>query len=194
MSNLIKILSLPIFIVSIWSVNSFFLPMVTKDLDIIDDAKKELLLKESFNASSPANLSQSINQFVSGKFDKNQIIDLIATFARDSGVEISSLDVQPDNSKETTPNANVSDDQSKTATPAIGDTKVNLVNTLKSVKLNVSIKGNKNDINLFTSKLANSKQYMDIQSIDMTFNKSPLGGGVQDISSIITAKIYYVTL
>ena len=52
----------------------------------------------------------------------------------------------------------------------------------------------KNAINLFTSKLADSKQYMDIQSIDMTFNKSPLGGGVQDISFIITLKLYYVTL
>lgn len=194
MSNLIKFFLLLIFIVVIWSINSFLLPIVTKDVDTISQFKKELLFKQSFDSASPAKLSQSLDQFIPRKFDKTQIIDLIAVFAQESGVEISSLDVQAERLRASSSEVDVINNNVTTDTTNISQQQLSKSNTLKSVKLNISIKGNKNSIDIFISKLANSRPYIDIQSIDITFNKLLLGSGVQDITSIITSNIYYITL
>jgi hypothetical protein len=84
MKNYIKILSLLVFIISLWTFNSFLKFRIDEDLLNLQKLQKQLLLKESFNSqSSPANLSKSIDEFVPEKFDKSQLTNLMFRFSQE---------------------------------------------------------------------------------------------------------------
>jgi len=194
MSNLTKLLSLAIFIVAIWSVNSFLLPRVSNDTNNINIDKQQLLVKQSFSDSSPANLSKSVNEFVIKKFDKNELVNLIDILSRQSGIKISNLNVQANSANISANISNLEEDSPDTdsSIPALS-TIPTKSNTLKSVDLSINISGNKSSIDLFLSKLVESKQYIDIQDINLDFSSdSTLASPV--IDSIITAKLYYINL
>lgn len=194
MSNLAKFLSLIIFGVAIWSVNSFFLPRVKSDISVLSKSKKELFIKQNFSENSPANLSKSMNEFVLKEFDKNTVINLIEKFSNESGILISSLDIQ---AAVNTPSASIVNDESldeRDVASNIGiDEEPVMSSTLKSVNLTLVIKGSKTSVDSFIDKLANSKQYIDIQDINIRFDT--LGESVvTELDTTIKAIIYYVKL
>jgi hypothetical protein len=194
MSNLYKFLSLIIFIVAIWSVNSFLSTRVSNDLEILNKSKLELSLKQSFNDNSPADISKSMNEFVVKEFDKNQAINLIDSFAKFSGVQISTLDIQPntqDSSISISESADIDIDSSADSTTI--DSTVAQLNTLKKVNLSIEVTGTKPAIDSFVNQLSSSKQYIDIQNININFTS--LGAGQsKDLNVTILAIIYYVKL
>lgn len=194
MSNLVKFLSLIIFGVAIWSVNSFLLTRVKSDISVLSKSKKELFIKQNFNENSPANLSKSMNEFVLKDFDKNQVINLIEKFSNESGIVISSLDIQ---AVAKTASANIvnneSLDESAGASNLVPEENPVMSSTLKSVNVNLGIKGSKNSIDSFIDKLNNSKQYIDIQNININFDN--VGESIEtELDTRINAIIYYVNL
>lgn len=197
MSNSIKFLTLIIFIVAIWTVNSFLLPRISTETKNINIAKNELAVKQSFNDGSPANISKSVNEFVPKQFNKNELVNLIDRFAIESNINISSLDVQVDTSNRPSANLELEEESgSNLSTPQIEEDSVPAKsNTLKSVNISISISGNKSSIDLFLSKLVESKQYIDIQDISLSFITDSESEVVsQTVESTITAKAYYINL
>jgi len=194
MSNLAKFLSLIVFVVAIWSVNSFLLPRVKSDISLLSKSKKELAIKQSFNENSPEKLSKSMNEFVLKEFDKNQVINLIEKFANESGIVVSSLDIQAVG--KTSSGSVINDDflsESDGASNLVTDEEPDISSTLKSVNLSLDIKGSKNAIDSFTSRLSNSKQYIDIQDINISFENSG-ESVVTELDTKINAIIYYIKL
>jgi hypothetical protein len=197
MSNSIKFLALIIFIVAIWTVNSFLLPRVSTETKNINIAKNELAIKQSFNDASPANISRSVNEFIPKQFNKNELVNLIDRFAIESNINISSLDVQIDTSNRPSPNLELEEESGSNVsnTQTEEDTAPVKSNTLKGVDINIDISGNKSSIDLFLSKLVSSKQYIDIQDINISFsNDSGSETLSQTIKSSIKAKAYYINL
>lgn len=197
MSNSIKFLTLIIFIVAIWTVNSFLLPRISTETKNINIAKNELAVKQAFNDSSPANISKSVNEFVPKQFNKNELVNLIDRFAIESNINISSLDVQVGTSNRPSANLELEEESgSNLSTPQIEEDSVPAKsNTLKSVNISISISGNKSSIDLFLSKLVESKQYIDIQDISLSFITDSESEVVsQKVESTITAKAYYINL
>jgi ribosomal protein S13 len=194
MSNLNKILYLIVFGVAIWSVNLFLAPMVVADVKLLNESKKELSIKQSFNDNSPDNLFQSMNGFVLKTFDKNEVINLIEKLANESVVVVSSLDIQ---AVDKTTSALIVSENALSGTDEASNLENSeeaaLSNTLKSVNLDLDIKGSKNAIDLFIDRLANSKQYIDVQAININFNNSD-SDNVTELSAQINALIYYVKL
>jgi hypothetical protein len=195
MSNAIKFLLLTIFIVAIWSVNSFLLPKVSNETKNINIAKRELSVKQSFNDSFPVDLSTSANEFVLKRFDKNQLVNNIDSLAQKSGIRISTLDIQINNSNSLVEN---SDSDSELIDEDLSLSQTNVIttktNTLKSVSLNINIKGNKISLDSFLSELVNSKQYIDIQNINFSYSLDSDFIVSQEVESTIVATIYYVNL
>lgn len=189
MSNLYKSLSLIIFIVVIWSINSFLLPRVSSDLEFLSKSKRDLSVKKSFDDNSPANLSKSMNEFALKQFDKNQVINLIDSFSKESGVIISNLDIQATDPETT--DISLDDEVLDETIVTTSDNTIQS-NTLRSVDLNLNIKGSKNSIDLFISKLVESNQYIDIQNINI--NSDSGRDTATTLQSTIIAKIYYVKL
>jgi|LakMenE01Jun11ns_1017448.scaffolds.fasta_scaffold9890341_3 hypothetical protein len=190
MSNQIKLLSIIIFLIAIWLVNSNLLPMLSADLESIDKLKKELLLKQAFNDNNPEKLYKSSNEFVLDKYDKNKLINLIDSFTQESGVNISSLSIELGDTKKSAPTSNVEDENLDTSEILGGAEKSN---KLKIIDINIAISGNKSSVDSFLSKLADSKQYIDIQSVSGTTNLD-VDGFSQKSNSSIRVKTYYVTL
>ncbi|NBP56180.1 hypothetical protein EBU71_06545 [bacterium] len=184
MSNPTKFLALTIFIVAIWTVNLFLLPRITTETKSINNAKNELAVKKAFDDSSPANIAKSVNAFVPKQFDKNKLFNLIDGLAKESGISISSLDIQIDapNRPSSTPTMETDSAPSKS-------------NTLKSINISISISGQKSSIDSFLSKLVGSKQYIDIQDISFSFNTDSESEIVTEkVESTIIAKTYYIQL
>jgi hypothetical protein len=194
MSKIRKFLSLVVFGVAIWSFNLFLLPRVSSDLEILSKSKKDLSIKQSFNDNSPADLSKSINQFVVKEFDKNQAINLIDALSKESGVVISSLDIQAISQ---VPNSSTVEDQSLDGNldslELVSGSNAVQSSTLKSVNLDLDITGSKNSIESFISRLDNSRQYIDIQDININFNNT-LESASNEVDAQIKALIYYVKL
>lgn len=195
MSNSIKFLTLIIFIVSIWTVNSFLLPRISTETKNINIAKNELAVKQAFNDASPADISQSVNEFVLKKFDKNQLINSIDALAKKSGISISTVDVQINNSNRLVDNLDLDNEEEA---GEVSSSQTNVVatksNTLKSVSLNINIKGSKISADSFLSELVNSKQYIDIQNISFSYSFDSNLITSQTVESTIVATIYYVNL
>jgi hypothetical protein len=193
MSNSIKFLSIIIFTVGIWSINSFLSPILSAEIKNINTLKKELSVKQSFSDGAPANLKKNVNEFVLEKFDKNQLVNLVDSFSKQSAVEISSLDIQVDKPDKNVSNADNLDSNTSLSTDT--NSTVNKSNTLKSVKMVLNINGNKMSIDSFLSKLVKSKQYIDIQDISLSFIDSPNSvSGSKSAQSTIIAKVYYINL
>lgn len=198
MSNLNKLLSLVIFTVSIWSVNSFLYPRLSSGLKNLNISEQELKIKQAFNDNSPAKLSRSINDFVLPQFDRNDITNLIDRFAKDAGVSIVSIDIQVGGAINSQQNISSQDDNSESKsnsnldvlmTENVTDIKTN---TLKVVDLNINIKGPKTSIDRFLSNLSSSKQYIDIQDISISIDNNE--SSQQNIQLSITAQTYYKKL
>jgi len=193
MSNSIKFLSIIIFTVGIWSINSFLSPILSAEIKNINTLKKELSVKQSFSDGAPANLKKNVNEFVLEKFDKNQLVNLVDSFSKQSAVEISSLDIQVDKPDKNVSNADNLDSNISLSTDT--NSTVNKSNTLKSVKIVLNINGNKMSIDSFLSKLVKSKQYIDIQDISLSFIDNPNSvSGSKSVQSTIIAKVYYINL
>lgn len=193
MSNSIKFLSIIIFTVGIWSINSFLSPILSAEIKNINTLKKELSVKQSFSDGAPANLKKNVNEFVLEKFDKNQLVNLVDSFSKQSAVEISSLDIQVDKPDKNVSNADNLDSNTSLSTDT--NSTVNKSNTLKSVKMVLNINGNKMSIDSFLSKLVKSKQYIDIQDISLSFIDSPNSvSESKSAQSTIIAKVYYINL
>lgn len=196
MSNLKKFLSLIIFIVAIWSVNSFLLPKVHTETKNMSTSKEELAIKQLFNDGSPSKLAKFSNEFVLKQFDKNQLVNLIDTLAQQSGIRISSLDVQTDSSNRKLVNAEL-DSEVLDVNTSQNEFSANTTktNTLKNVNLSIRFSGSKSSIDLFLSKLAESNQYIDIHEISIAFSTQPESATVsQIVESTIIAKVYYINL
>ncbi|MEY2985994.1 MAG: hypothetical protein RJB24_223 [Candidatus Parcubacteria bacterium] len=198
MSNLNKLLSLVIFTVSIWSVNSFLYPRLSSGLKNLNISEQELKIKQAFNDNSPAKLSTSINDFVLPQFDRNDITNLIDRFAKDAGVSIVSIDIQVGGAINSQQNISSQDDNSESKsnsnldvlmTENVTDIKTN---TLKVVDLNINIKGPKTSIDRFLSNLSSSKQYIDIQDISISIDNNE--SSQQNIQLSIAAQTYYKKL
>ena len=187
MKNYIKILSLLIFIVSLWTVSSFAQDIVNRDVSKLKDLNKEFLLKESFSKqSSPSNLSKSISEFVPEKFDKSKLTDLIVKFSQESGVEIKNIDIQVAKKDSSYQEEDLLNDPDL-ASQSIRNSTLNLIN------LNFSFGGDKKSIDTLLGKIFKSKQYIDIKSINFKYkNSSSLNLG--EVEGNISATLYYINL
>lgn len=195
MSNYSKLLALLIFAVSIWSVHTFLYNKLSEDVEVIKASKQELLVKQSFNDNTPAKLSSSISDFIPAKFDKNEITNAIDKFARESNVSIVSFDTQTGTiySLKDSANQNNSEDSSG-STNQDTTSEPQITNTLKAVDLNIKVKGDKKSFDVFLEKLAISKQYIDIQDINFSFDTSGSSNPQYISDALISAKIYYQNL
>ena len=198
MSNLNKLLSIVIFTVSIWSVNSFLYPRLSSGLKNLNISEQELKIKQAFNDNAPAKLSTSINDFVLPKFDRNDITNLIDRFAKDAGASIISIDIQVGGAINSQQNISSQDDNSESTSNSSSDALMTenvsaiKTNTLKVVDLNINIKGPKTSIDRFLSNLSSSKQYIDIQDISISIDNDEFGQ--QNMQLSIAAKTYYKKL
>lgn len=183
MKNYINILALIIFILGIWTVNSFIYVNVNESIVKIQNSKKDLALKASFDKQGdPIQLSKSIDEFVPEKLDKGQLSNLISRFANEASVGIQSLSIKE--------SVNLKNNNQKS------DENNNFNNKLKAVSIEIKIKGTKQSIYNFCSKLSQSKQYMDIYSINLDFNKylNSLSSSNQDVEGDILVITYYTKL
>ena len=167
MKNYINILSLIVFVISIWTVNTTFSPTIDSTVSKIKESRKDLALKQSFaEQSNLADLSKSIDSFVPEKLDKGLLINLMAKFAQESFVEIKSLDIQGVEKRISNNSASDIDISNKNSTISIEDSNTISTNTLKEINIDIDIQGNKQAIYKFCSQLYSSEQYMDILSIN----------------------------
>jgi hypothetical protein len=193
MSNLFKFLSLVIFVSLVWIVNLILLPRVNSDLKILEDSKSELAVKKTFNDNSPETIYKSINAFVLQQFDKNQVINLIDSFALESNIDVLSLDITPSKSSNNSQEISLEENLDVAIDTLSMEEGASQSNTLKIVDFKIDIQGSKNSIDSFISKLVNSKQYIDIQNINTQFLDSS-NASSNLIQSTIIAKIYYIKL
>lgn len=195
MSNYSKILAILIFAVSIWSVHTFLYNNLSEDVEAIKASKKELLVKQAFNDNTPAKLFSSISDFIPAKFDKNEITNAIDKFARESNVSIVSFDTQTGTiyALKDSASQNNSEDGASSADQDI-PSEPKITNTLKAVDLSIKVKGDKKSFDVFLSKLASSKQYIDIQDINFSFDTSGNTNPQYISDALISAKTYYRNL
>lgn len=185
------------FVVSIWSVHTFLYNKFSEDSTSLQNSKKELLLKQAFNDNAPGDISKAIIEFVPAKFDKNEITNAIDKFAKESNVKIVSFDTQAGtiySIKDPNANSQNSSEDNNVDTKQEDSSKTKITNTLKAVDLSIKVKGDKKSFDAFLYKLANSKQYIDIQDINFSFDMNG-GYNPQYISeAVINAKTYYKNL
>lgn len=198
MKNYINILSLIVFVISIWTVNTTFSPTIDSTVSKIKESRKDLALKQSFaEQSNLADLSKSIDSFVPEKLDKGLLINLMAKFAQESFVEIKSLDIQGVEKRISNNSASDIDISNKNSTISIEDSNTISTNTLKEINIDIDIQGNKQAIYKFCSQLYSSEQYMDILSINFVpiYNNIQLNSSTNNIiSAKITISTYYKKL
>jgi uncharacterized protein YxeA len=187
MKNYIKILSLLIFIVSLWTVSSFFQDIVNRDVSKLKDLNKEFLLKESFSKqSSPSNLSKSISEFIPEKFDKSKLTDLIIKYTQESGVSIKNIDIKTAKKSSSYQENNLLDDL-ETDSQNIKN------NTLNLIDLEFSFNGDKQSVDSLLDKMLKSKQYIDIKSINFNY-KNFANLNSNEVEGTIIATLYYINL
>jgi len=195
MKKYINILALIVFIVSIWTVNTFISTTIDSVTSNIENSRKDLVFKQSFaEQSDVSSLSKSIDSLVPEKLDKGLLIDLVAKFASESFVEIKSLDIQ---AVERKINNSSIDTSKKNNNSPIESNNIS-INTLKEININIDVQGNKQAIYNFCSKLSQSDQYMNILSIDLTpvaNSNSQLNTSANNIMSAkISISTYYKKL
>lgn len=190
-----NLLALLVFIVLVWSVNSYMTGVIDDNLKNINSLKKELVLKESFTTQkSTEKLSKSINEFVPDKLDKVTIINYINQLAliQSHPVKIINIDIQEVKAVNTNKDNLESEVQNSRNKKDISDQVVEKkINTFKKAELGIKLTGNKKSLDKFTERLVESKQYIDINTINFDFQPQSNAINGQDISLNITANIYY---
>lgn len=186
MKKYINILALIVFIVSIWTVNTFISTPIDSVTSNIENSRKDLVFKQSFaEQSDVSSLSKSIDSLVPEKLDKGLLIDLVAKFASESFVEIKSLDIQ---AVERKINNSSIDTSKKNNNSPIESNNIS-INTLNEININIDVQGNKQAIYNFCSKLSQSDQYMNILSIDLTPVANSNSQSNTSANNIMSAKI-----
>ena len=189
-----NLLALLVFVVLIWSVNSFVSGMIDTNLDTNNSLEKELILKQSFtNQKSTDKFSKSINEFVPDRLDKVSITNYVNQLAKDASVKISTIDIKEVNNKDNVKNV-VDDEASKKNTKSEDENKDIKINTFKKSELTIRLTGNKQSLDKFLSRLVESKQYIDIANINFDFQPQANVITGQEIALNIVANIYYKNL
>lgn len=188
-----NLLALLVFLALLWSVNLFVTGLLTDNLEDIKAMRKELFIKESFiSQGDTGKLSKSINDFVPEKLDKLSIINYVNQLTRDYSVKIVSIDVQEIDDRERLQFSleNEGDNLNGSADASIQNTETK-INTLKKAELVIQLKGNKQSLDKFLDKLVESRQYIDIKTINFDFKIKSNDVNDRDISLNIIANIYY---
>jgi hypothetical protein len=185
MKSYIQLLAPLIFIVSIWTINSFLEARLTSELKQLQESKKDLALKKSFaKQGSTVEFSQSIEEFVPIKFDKSKITNIVNTKALESSVKITKFDIQP---SKTEPANDQSEKKDSNIEKEIS------FNKFKTAKLDISFAGDKSSIDIFLYRLVTNKPYIEILSYNLDFKSTNPSMNNGDISGTITAQMYYRT-
>jgi hypothetical protein len=171
--NLFPILFCIIFISLIWTITNFYSDILTSQLSTLKELQKKTQITQSFaNQKSPAELAKRLNEFIPETLDKGAITNELTQFARDANIEISSISV--DGKVATTQDTDSSNTDNTT------------INTLRSESITLKIIGGKREIYTFLQKLTQSKRYIGINTISLSFTK-----GLDNIEGVINVIIYY---
>jgi hypothetical protein len=196
MKNYIKILSLLLFIVTLWVFSFNLESRINTDLYNLRQLQKELFLKESFDKqNSPSKLYNSINEFVPEKLDKTKLTDSIVKFSKESGISIKNIDIKESRSEILNQDGLSYDESSKISN---FDTDSVNISTLKSIDLNIKFMGDKKSIDSFLSKLVQSKQFIDIHNISIKYNNNNNNNNFRQsagqMDGSVIAKLYYINI
>jgi hypothetical protein len=171
--TLFPILFCIIFISLIWTITNFYSDILTSQLSAVKELQKKTQITQSFaNQKSPAELAKRLNEFIPETLDKGAITNELTQFARDANIEISSISV--DGKVTTTQDTDSSNTDNTT------------INTLRSESITLKIIGGKREIYTFLQKLTQSKRYIGINTISLSFTK-----GLDNIEGVINVIIYY---
>ncbi len=157
----------------IWTITNFYSDILTSQLSTLKELQKKTQITQSFaNQKSPAELAKRLNEFIPETLDKGAITNELTQFARDANIEISSISV--DGKVATTQDTDSSNTDNTT------------INTLRSESITLKIIGGKREIYTFLQKLTQSKRYIGINTISLSFTK-----GLDNIEGVINVIIYY---
>lgn len=178
--------ALAIFGVMIWTVNSFYVSYLESQLDILAQSKQELSIKQSFvQQGNLEQFSKSINDFIPSLFDKGEITDLISQLARESSVQIVSINIQ--DNKSVQPQVSSTTDEEPLELDTISPQELKTTYTV--VVVDVSVKGDRRGIDSFLEKIEKSNKYFDISAFSLD-----LGDIKTNVTSNIVLKTYYTKL
>lgn len=180
---LFPILFCIIFILLIATITGSYKDFLTAKFFVIKEMQEKEQITQSFaNQKSPEELSKRISEFTPDILDKSAITTEITQFARESNIEIFSISVDD---KITRTKTNTIDDEGN-ATSSTGTNEGGMVNTLKSVNISLNITGGKREIYAFLQKLTQSKRYIGINTVSLSFVK-----GLDNVEGTINAITYY---
>lgn len=191
MKGYMQLLSLLIFIISIWTVNSFFVARLESDISKLNDSKKELALRRSFSKQiSLDRLSQNIQRFVPPNLNKGEITNSISKLAKDASVRITKFELQEDRAV-TSSNSDVDIDNTAEADNLDKKTEEIQFTKFKSVSIAIDVEGDKAAIDSFLYKLVTSELYIEIinYKVDFKSQQTIMNG---EIGATISVKSYYM--
>jgi len=190
--NLLPILFCIIFISLIWTITNFYSDSLTNKLSELKELQRKVKITQSFaDQKSPAELVKRINEFAPETLDKAAITSELTQFARESNIEISSISTDDKVTKEVgieMPSIPVPMNEKMTKVKNTNDLDANKasINTFKSVKIILKITGGKREIYTFLQKLTQSKRYIVIDTVNLSFDK-----GLDGVEGTINAITYY---
>jgi hypothetical protein len=171
--TLFPILFCIIFISLIWTITNFYSDFLTSQLSTVKELQTKLQIRQSFaDQKSPEELAKRINEFIPVSLDRSAITNELTQFARESNIEISSISVEEKGIRIKDTNSLEIDNAS--------------INTLNSVNIVLKITGGKREIYAFLQQLTQSKRYIEVSTINLSFVK-----GLGDIDGTINAITYY---
>lgn len=191
MKGYMQLLSLLIFIISIWTVNSFFVARLESDISKLNDSKKELALRQSFSKQiSLDRLSQNIQRFVPPNLNKGEITNSISKLAKDASVRITKFDLQEDRAVASS-GSDVGIDNPAEADNSDEQTEEIQFTKFKSVSIAIDFEGDKAAIDSFLYKLVTSELYIEIinYKVDFKSQQTIMNG---EIGATILVKSYYM--
>ncbi len=181
-----------IFITLIWTITNFYSDSLTNKLSELKELQRKVKITQSFaNQKSPAELVKRINEFAPETLDKGVITSELTQFAREANIEISSISTDEKVTKEVgieMPSIPVPMNEKMTKVKNTNDLDANKVsiNTFKSVKIILKITGGKREVYTFLQKLTQSKRYIVIDTVNLSFDK-----GLDGVEGTINAITYY---
>ena len=171
--NIFPILFCIIFISLIWTITNFYSDFLTNKLSELKELERKAKITQSFaNQKSPAELVKRINEFAPETLDKGAITNELTQFARESNIEISSISIDGK--------------LTKTQNTDSSNTDNTIINTLKSEGILLKITGGKREVYTFLQKLTQSKRYIMIDTVNLSFDK-----GLDRGEGTINAITYY---
>jgi hypothetical protein len=187
--NLLPILFCIIFISLIWTITNFYSDSLTNKLSELKGLQRKVKITQSFaNQKSPAELVKRINEFAPETLDKGAITSELTQFARESNIEISSISTDEKVTKDVSiemPSIPMNEKMTKVTNTNDLDANKASINTFKSVQIILKITGDKREVYTFLQKLTQSKRYIVIDTVNLSFDK-----GVNSVGTI-NAITYY---